>query len=210
MNTSLFRSGRLLALFLIVILLLSPAFAEENDWYADTAKALTENLGAIICDRAYLDLTGLPEYGCILTLRKADFENPISAWRYDLPPVKGLLAILGVANGTSLSGEALSYYSATYPKTIPVMYNGKISQESLSAASAFTYERSYAMPGDFKPCIIALELDHGAIATVFHESGDEIVTATVCPLFGPEDTPFSDVAQSLTTILPMAQLTQLF
>lgn len=190
---------RILILSLMLILSLSAAAEEQYGWYLQTAKELTSQVGELAADDAYLEIMGAPDLSCAEDFRQADFDAPISAWYYTVPPIKGMLALMG---GVS-SDTALEYLESQIPSSAITMYNGKFSADRLAAATVLSYSRSFLLPDGFEPCIVALELDRGAVAVAFAQSGDGIITATAQPLLTDETLSPRDAATGLNSTFPL-------
>ena len=200
---------KLFSLFLVSLLLVScAALAEEESWYLKTARELTLCVGELARDESYLELLSGSHFPCMDPLKTADFENILSAWQYEVPPLKGVLTLLGLVEGAQLSPTAMEYFDARMPAMIVSMYSGSYSAEAVAAASMLSYSRSYILPEAFKPCIIALELDSGAIAVSFSQTGEDTITATACPLFAGDGADYGEVVQSLNRTFPIMKKTQ--
>lgn len=169
---------RALALILALLMLACTAAAEEENWYLQTAKELTRRVGELAVDENYIKLYYGADFSCLDELRQADFEHPVSAWRYATPPLRGVLALLGAQP----SDAAMEYLESRVPTMALDMYAGKFGVESLTASTVLCYSRSYLLPEGFEPCIVALELDHGAVAVAFYRTGESSITAAARPL----------------------------
>lgn len=202
---------KFLSILLAILLLACPALAEEENWYLETAKELALSMGELAKDEAYLASMTSASFDCLEPLKAADYENIVSAWIYAVPPVDGVLALLGAAEGAKMSRTAMDYLNTRFAATIPTLYNTSFgSQEGLAAATMLSYSRSFSIPESFDPCIITLELDKGAIAVSFSQTGDDTITATACPLFGPADASPADMVQDLNRAFPVIVANQLF
>lgn len=201
---------KLLAIVLAILISLSiPAFAEEENWYLNTAKELAIMVGEFSRDEGYQEMMG-GHFDVIDTIKTADFENILSAWRYGSPATDSMVSLLSIASNTPMCEAAQKYLADRFLGTIVSMHNSRYGAENLAAATVISYSCTYVMPDDFAPCIIALELDHAAIAVSFIQTGDDTITATACPLFGSADESFSETVQSLNGPMPMLIKKQIF
>lgn len=195
---------RIFAMLLVLVLVLCAGAqaAEVSDWYLETAKEMALCVGELARDKAYQKTKSDEDFEIIAPLREADFADVRSAWRFETYPADFWMMLMGASmKEGKLSAAGQRVCEAEIPQMLVIQHNSALGATALAATTILTYERSYIMPEDFSPCVIALELNGAAVAVAFAQTGEDTITATACPLFHGEDETDAETVAGLGAIL---------
>lgn len=191
---------RILTLLITAMLLVSTcAFAEEENWYLETAKELTSVMGELAGDEGYLSMYTLQKHAGIDAFTENDFSEFSAAWQFYLPPQKGMQAIIGTMAGQEvrMGDLAWEYTYSRMMQMIPTQHNDSLGTEQVIAATILNYSRTYIMPEGFTPCAIVLAIEKDISFVSFSQTGENTITATVQPIFCPEGSNPAKIIPSL-------------
>ena len=180
---------KLLALLMAALMLTGAAFAEEDDWYLDTAEELAACVGELAGDEAYLNAMGYPVelVGMAHDYVYVDFTVLLAAWRIEWSETDDLLQALFAVETGELSDAGRDYLvqnTARWPLLRTNSEEG--TAEWFATSQMLTYSRTYIMPEDFQTCTYLLlfngKMNAEMIGVAFSQTGEETITATALPV----------------------------
>lgn len=174
---------KLLALLMAALMLTGAAFAEEDDWYLDTAEELAACVGELAGDEAYQQLVSGLEFEELDALKGVDYTAPQAAWRIEWSAAGDLLfALYSAVETGDLSDAGRDCIDQAMARSLFLGANSTESANWVAVSGMLTYSRTYVMPEDFQTCFYLLEFDGALVGVAFSQTGDETITATAQPV----------------------------
>ena len=174
---------KLLALLMAALMLTGAAFAEEDDWYLDTAEDLAACVGELAGDEAYQQLMSGLEFEELDALKGVDYTAPVAAWRIEWSAAGDLLlALYSTVEAGDLSDAGRDRFDQLVAQSLLQQANSAEGASWIALSTMLTYSRTYLMPEDFEACTYLLEFDGGLVGVAFSQTGDETITATAQPV----------------------------
>ena len=169
------------------------AFAEaapaafDDSWYMETALYVTEQMGALADNEAYVELfigMGQDTDGFADTMAQLNGLTPdeVIAYLYRTDALETLAAAYQMDEVTTALGKpAMESICRRMNQSLASLLNSYVGGDLwLAIANALSYSETYLMPEDFVPCALLLRYDgqETAVLVTFSQTGTETITVT--------------------------------
>ena len=164
----------------------APAAADDN-WYLETALYVTEQMGALADNEAYVELfigMGEDTDGFADQMAQLNGLTPdeVITYLYKTDALETLAAAYQMDEVTTALGKpAMESIYRRMNQSLGSMLNSYVGGNLwLSIANALSYNETYLLPENFVPCALLLCYDgqEAAILVTFSQTGTETITVS--------------------------------